>query len=383
VPWPSNGDYYNFKEDAINLHAPPVAGVYGIYNFKHHILIGQANNIRQALLRHQKENKFRFRRLQPTGFTFEACAVEFKEFRVRELIWEYQPVIQSDETVGLAALWRSWKTPRARAFHAHAGALKQPAGNHRKPGAVTGAGEKRAASVRVHRDQFALVSSGFAFIIVAIALSVLLAENKTVAESWTRQLLSFAHNLTSSNQQRSPEAVSLISTPDTPAPDDATTPATGTAAPVAESPTEQMVAGVIEPADGATAPSTPPDASASIDKKSAAAPVNKDEPARASTSKSEDSRPLWTVQASATTDINDAKVLLDRLKAKGYDAFIVEAEVKGHNWYRIRVGNLPIRQEAEALGKTLQSKEGFRDAFIAQSTEADVILAWLHSRTAE
>jgi hypothetical protein len=35
------------------------------------------------------------------------------------------------------------------------------------------------------------------------------------------------------------------------------------------------------------------------------------------------------------------------------------------------------------LGKTLQSKEGFRDAFIAQTTEADVILAWLHSRTAE
>jgi cell division septation protein DedD len=91
--------------------------------------------------------------------------------------------------------------------------------------------------------------------------------------------------------------------------------------------------------------------------------------------KREDSLPLWTVQASATTDINDAKALLDHLKAKGYDAFIVEAEVKGQYWYRIRVGNLPSRQEAQALGKTLQSKEGFRDAFVAQSTKADVILA--------
>jgi cell division septation protein DedD len=382
VPWPSNGDYYNFKEEAIKLHAPPVSGVYGIYNFKHHILIGQANNIREALLRHQKENKFRFRRLQPTGFTFEACPVEFKEFRVRELIWEYQPVIQPDETVGLAALWRSWTTPRARAFHAHAGPPKQPAENSRKPSAPTGAGEKRPASARVHRDQFALASSGFAFIIVAIALSVLLAENKTVAESWTRQLLSFAHNLTSSNEQRSP-AVSLTPTPDTRAPDDATMPTTGTSAPAAESPTEQLIAGVIEGADDPTAPSTPPNASASIDKKSAAAPVVENELTKSQTVKREDSRRLWTVQASATTDKNDAKALLDHLKAKGYDAFIVEAEVKGHNWYRIRVGNLPSRQEAEVLGKTLQSKEGFRDAFIAQTTEADVILAWLHSQTAE
>jgi DedD protein len=111
--------------------------------------------------------------------------------------------------------------------------------------------------------------------------------------------------------------------------------------------------------------------------------VGKNEPARSPTADREDSRRLWTVQASATTDKNDAKALFDHLKAKGYDAFIVEAEVKGHNWYRIRVGNLPSRQEAEALGKTLQSKEGFRDAFIAQSTEADVILAWLHSRTTE
>jgi cell division septation protein DedD len=160
-------------------------------------------------------------------------------------------------------------------------------------------------------------------------------------------------------------------------------PTTGTSAPAAESPTEQLIAGVIEGADDPTAPSTPPNASASIDKKSAAAPVVENELTKSQTVKREDSRRLWTVQASATTDKNDAKALLDHLKAKGYDAFIVEAEVKGHNWYRIRVGNLPSRQEAEVLGKTLQSKEGFRDAFIAQTTEADVILAWLHSQTAE
>jgi hypothetical protein len=42
MPWPSNGDYYGFKEDAIKSYAPPISGVYGIYNFNHHILIGHS-----------------------------------------------------------------------------------------------------------------------------------------------------------------------------------------------------------------------------------------------------------------------------------------------------------------------------------------------------
>jgi hypothetical protein len=99
MPWPSNGDYYGFKEEAIKFQAPSVSGVYGIYNFKHHILIGHSNNIREALLRHRRETKFRFRRLQPTGFTFEACPVDLSEFRMRQLISEYQPITHSDDNI--------------------------------------------------------------------------------------------------------------------------------------------------------------------------------------------------------------------------------------------------------------------------------------------
>ena len=117
MPWPSNGDYYGFKEDAIKSYAPPISGVYGIYNFNHHILIGHSNNLRKALLRHHSETKFRFRRLQPTGFTFEVCPTESKGFRAEELIWEYDPILQNDGSIGLAAWWRSWVTPRARNFH--------------------------------------------------------------------------------------------------------------------------------------------------------------------------------------------------------------------------------------------------------------------------
>ena len=83
--------------------------------------------------------------------------------------------------------------------------------------------------------------------------------------------------------------------------------------------------------------------------------------------------PGWTVQALATTDSNDAKHWLDYLKAKGYDVYIVEAEIKGLNWYRVRVGNLQTRQDAEELGKTLRTQEGFRDAFIASSEKSNIV----------
>jgi DedD protein len=107
----------------------------------------------------------------------------------------------------------------------------------------------------------------------------------------------------------------------------------------------------------------------------AAAATSHGAPARAQSHGKADSLPLWTVQAIATTDKGDAKAWLDRLKAKGFDAFVVEAEIKGQSWFRVRVGNLSSRQEAEALGKTLRSQEGFHDAFIAQSSEEEVILA--------
>lgn len=370
MSWPANGDYYSFKEEAIKLHTPPVSGVYGLYNLKHHILIGQSNNMREALLHHRRKTKFRFHRLQPTGFTFEAYPAELREFRVRQLTWEYQPVIRSDDAIGFAACWRSWRTASARAFHPKVGALGQATKHHAKPIPRRVAEKNPAANPRVHREQFALASTSFALIIVAIALFVLLAENKTVAESWTRQVLSLADRFTTLAQQSSPIA-SLAQTPQAAIVNDAT-------APAAEPQPERQVAGAghaLEPAVAASEPAPLPRAPASIDKKRATAPASNGDPAGAQSQRKADSPPTWTVQALATTAKSDANSWLDRLKAKGYDAFIVEAEIKGQSWYRVRVGNLSSRQEAEALGKILQSKEGFRDAFIAQSTKADVILA--------
>lgn len=195
MPWPSNGDYYNFKEDAIKSYAPPMSGVYGIYNFNHHILIGHSNNIRDALLRHQKETKFRFRRLQPTGFTFEICPIESKGFRAQELIWEYEPILHGHGSIGLAAWWRSWLTPRPSAFRS-AETFKPTAFEAAKLDQIKAPYKPRAERAGTRRDEYAMLTSGIAFAVVAIALYVLLGEHRTIAESWTRQLLSLAQSVT-------------------------------------------------------------------------------------------------------------------------------------------------------------------------------------------
>jgi cell division septation protein DedD len=377
MPWPSNGDYYGFKEEAIKFQAPSVSGVYGIYNFKHHILIGHSNNIREALLRHHRETKFRFRRLQPTGFTFEACPVDLREFRMRQLVSEYQPITHSDDNIGVAAWWRSWTARRATACYPHVGALKQPGEDDRNQRSVKTAGKNHVGNTGVRRGQFAMLSSGFAFMIVAIALFVLTAENKTVAESFTRQVLSLAHNLTSSLDQNT-QLASLTQAQRAAVADDATTQKTATLEPASESQTEQQVASATEPPEqnsSAAARSELANGPASIGKKSTATTIIKKEPPRSQTAKREESPPLWGVQALASTDKADATVWLDRLKAKGYDAFMVEANINGHTWYRVRVGNVQTRQEAEALRKILQSKEGFRDAFVTSNTKPAVVLA--------
>jgi len=373
MPWPSNGDYYGFKEDTIKSYAPPISGVYGIYNFNHHILIGHSNNLRKALLRHHSETKFRFRRLQPTGFTFEVCPTESKGFRAEELIWEYDPILQNDGSIGLAAWWRSWVTPRARNFHSAVETFKPAAIEAPKLDPIKAPGKPHTERARARRADYAMLTSGIAFAVVAIALYLLLGQNKTIAESWTRRLLSLPQSVTLSFSDNTRTA------PLRPPASAAGTSASATDAPIkflkgkqaanpnnppefSPSATGSSKADGIVPSEAGSV--RKPDIAVPINNVAGSQTVNKSEP-----------RPGWTVQALATTDRDDAINWLDRLKFKGYDAYIINAEIKGLNWYRVRVGNLPSHQEAEELGRSLRTQEGFSGAFITSRVKSDLVIA--------
>src|SRR6185295_10235300 len=118
MPWHNNGDYYSFKHDSILQNAPTVSGVYGLFNFRHQIVIASAANIRNALLHHRQHTKFRFSRFEPTGFTFEICPPERRENRAQELSREFSPISSPQTPIGIATLFRSWRPPEARAFKA-------------------------------------------------------------------------------------------------------------------------------------------------------------------------------------------------------------------------------------------------------------------------
>lgn len=81
------------------------------------------------------------------------------------------------------------------------------------------------------------------------------------------------------------------------------------------------------------------------------------------TSEQNETGRTWTVQVNAFPDDRSAKIWVDRLKNKGYNAYVKQARNKGKTWYRVRVGRYGSRSEAEKVVETLKTKENFTKAF--------------------
>ncbi len=73
----------------------------------------------------------------------------------------------------------------------------------------------------------------------------------------------------------------------------------------------------------------------------------------------------WTVQVTATTDVTEARALVQRLRARGYDAYLVQAPSReGATWYRVRVGRFASREEARQWEARLKGELGLSGAFV-------------------
>lgn len=68
---------------------------------------------------------------------------------------------------------------------------------------------------------------------------------------------------------------------------------------------------------------------------------------------------VWAVQVNAYPLERDAKNLAKKLKDKGYNAYVVPTNIKGRDWYRVRVGRLATQEEAKTLQETLKKRENF------------------------
>jgi cell division septation protein DedD len=73
----------------------------------------------------------------------------------------------------------------------------------------------------------------------------------------------------------------------------------------------------------------------------------------------------WRAQVNAFPDERSAKQIVDRLKNKGYNAYVTEVQNQGKNWYRVSVGKYNSRDEADKMVDLLRTKENYPKAFAA------------------
>jgi DedD protein len=109
----------------------------------------------------------------------------------------------------------------------------------------------------------------------------------------------------------------------------------------------------------------PARASANRVEKSAPAPSAAKKPEAAANADAKDPGQAWRAQVNALPEENSAKLIVDRLKNKGYNAYVTAVENRGKTWYRVNVGKFGSRDEAEKMAEVLRSKENFPKAFAA------------------
>lgn len=368
MPWPQNGDYYIFKEESIKIKAPPVSGVYGLYNIKHYVLIGESTDIREALLHHEKETGFRFGLYRPIGFTFEICSPELRPERVQQLVAEYRPVLQTRELFAFLRSRRKLNDSEAGAGESR-GAF--PANGRRVEGEAV-VGEKSANKLfYFSREQLAVLVLAFVVTAVGIGFLGVLAGKKFEARRTLIQESSVAKipvdprpdafaSAPEGQTEASPSYFhALTRRPDTRA--------------AGEEPTKQrqaqenaLKADIPEPKSPVkeAAGKTASRSQQTVGERMPLLPAPQKEAQIPQAAKRAETFSAWAVQVKSSPDKSLADVWSDRLNSRGYSAFIVEANIKGQTWYRVRVGPFHNRQEAASWRKVLERKEGFKDSFL-------------------
>jgi hypothetical protein len=316
LSWKPEGRSESFTREAILAAAPSTSGVYGLFNFDCQVFIGESANIQAALLRHESETDFQSGHLRPTGFTFEPCAAALRAAKAAELIARFRPVLQTKAALTEPPAFNGSITSELPL----GGQVLENYSDHREFPA-----NEHVKQLKFHRLfgwRRSIVSAVLFGATAVVVFYLGLFTNKNIQER--------ANGAGEKSRPRVPIARSTAS---------------GQAG-IDSGP--QKVSS-IETADILTHRS--------------AAPILA-KPSAPTSQSTDDVGKKWSVQIAAVPGKAVADTLMERLKARGYDSYVVTAEVKGRTYYRVRVGHFDAREEAESVHQSLMSQEGYRDAYL-------------------
>jgi hypothetical protein len=85
---------YSFNGLSVRLHAPAASGVYYLHNSARCIYVGEAENIRRALLGHLQGDIPCITVWDPSGFCFELCPETVRVGKKNNLTMRFGPAIK-------------------------------------------------------------------------------------------------------------------------------------------------------------------------------------------------------------------------------------------------------------------------------------------------
>ena len=357
-PWQPQGNCHPFEDAIVERIVPAVSGVYGLHTQRQQLFIGEAADLREALLRHRSEAEKLYRDRQPSYFSFEVCETSLRASRAQALTAKYRPSNQALQPFSLAA--RPPTKSMRQALEVDASGGKTSATTPQWPEAPSSSqpGAIRELSY-LSRSQLVILAVSFIVTGAVSGFCGFIAGQKITQGRQTALQLAAARRsvlayMTKDASQAEPEsndaAADAGPVEGKRLPENTAVPplkvVTATAVDgdspevKAKKSTEVSALNVTQPDTAEPKPATHP-------------PAKKDLVTN-----------IWSVQISATQDRSAAQLLQDRLKGKGFDAFVVEAEVNSGRWYRVRVGRFSSSQEADKMRQDLQVKESLANAFV-------------------
>jgi cell division septation protein DedD len=320
------------------------------------------------LLRCRNESRRLFGDRLPTRFSFEVCPTDLRAQRAQTLIAQYHPMAPAPQSLALAAPLNP-KDKRLRDSKAHVA----PGSNATPPEWPAPDVEHDLAlgNKRYFMSRQQLATLGVVFVVtlltvgylgffagqrigarrnLAIQLAVAKMAKAPVDRDEQPTFSSIAGDELSSHEAISTDSQAMIR--EQPTKDESprrpinSQDLASTAAITDASPK-------LENKSAATDPNRPVQGTPPVQEQPLSPPAKLEAPSNS-----------WSVQVISTQDQPAAQLLLGQLKGKGYDAYIVEAEINSNRWFRVRVGPLQSRQEANLLRETLATKERLAAAFV-------------------